>query len=362
VLETRGFGVDDNFFNLGGTSLQSAKLLAEINRRFRIDLRLTAILEAPTVRSMAVLISQSSDHERSGLVCLNGDGEVNLFLVHDGFGETLLYLHLAKRLPAKISVYGIEPKRLTGIPLAHTSVEDMAAFYVDQIRKLQPKGPYLIGGLCAGGVIAHAMAACLKEKGEQVQMVVLLDSAMPKARKRSRRALGHRLSRLEDAAKQAYRSDSARRVRWMSIASVVARKVRNAAIYEISQICETIGVRLRFAFLKFAIRRNIRWPAALPTLSVLQIYTVLRARYTPPMLADVPVFLVRASAGEGADTPYRELYHDEDLGWRGVANRLEMADANGGHSSMLQEQVVDSVASVMTERLSAILPPKDLSQ
>jgi phthiocerol/phenolphthiocerol synthesis type-I polyketide synthase E len=362
VLETRGFGVDDSFFNLGGTSLHSVKLLAEIKRRFRMDLRLTAILEAPTVRSMAVLISQSADHERSGLICLKGDGEVNLFLVHDGFGETLLYLHLAKRLPARISVYGIEPKRLTGIPLAHTSVEEMAAFYIDQIRKVQPHGPYLLGGLCAGGVIAYAMAACLKERGEQVQIVALLDSAMPQAAKRSRRALGNRLSRLEDAAKQAYRAGVARRARWISVASVIGRKVRNAATYEFSYLFERISVRLRFAFLKVAIRHNFRWPTAMPTLSVLQIYTVLRSRYMPPVLADVPVLLVRASSGEGADTPYRELYRDEDLGWRGVANRLELADANGGHSTMVQEHLVDSVASVMIERLSAILPPKDRSR
>jgi thioesterase domain-containing protein len=357
VLETRGFGVEDNFFNLGGTSLQSARLLMEINRRFRMDLRLTTILEAPTVRSMAALISQSADHERGGLVCLNGDGEVNLFLVHDGFGETLLYLQLAKRLPAKVSVYGIEPKSLRGVPLAHTSVESMAAFYVDQIRKLQPKGPYLIGGLCAGGVIAYAMAAHLKESGEQVQMVVLLDSAMPKARKRSPRALAHRLSRLEGAAKQAYQTGVAPRARWMSVASIIARKVRNAAMYESSQVWERMTVALRFMFLRLAVRHNIRWPSALPPLSVLQIYTVLRSRYTPPMLADVPVILMRASTGEGADTPYRELY-DEDLGWRGLVNRFDVTDVSGGHSSMLQEEVVDSVASAMNVRLSAILSSK----
>jgi phthiocerol/phenolphthiocerol synthesis type-I polyketide synthase E len=359
VLETGGFGVDDNFFDLGGTSLQSARLLAEINRRFRMDLRLTTILEASTVRSMAALISQSADCGRDGPIFLGGDGKAKLFLVHDGFGETLLYLQLAKRLSGKVSVFGIEPKRLRGIPLAHTNVEAMAAFYIDQIRKVQPQGPYLIGGLCAGGVIAYAMAACLKESGEQVQMVVLLDSAMPKARKRSRRALGYRLSRLEEAAKQAYQTGTVRRMRWMSMLPVIARKVRNAAMYEGSQIWERTTVALRFMFLKFAIRHNVRWPAALPTLSVLQIYTVLRSRYTPPMLADVPVLLVRASTGEAADTPYRELYHDEDLGWRGLANRLDLADADGGHSSMVQEQAVDSVAAVMSERLSAILARQD---
>ncbi len=359
VLETRGFGVEENFFNLGGTSLLSVKLLAEINRLFRMQLTLTAILDAPTVRSMALLISQSGVEERNGLVCLKRGGAANLFLVHDGFGETLLYLHLAVRLPANLSVYGIEPRRLPGIPLAHTSVEAMAAYYVEQIRALQPRGPYLLGGLCAGGVIAYAMATCLKASGEQVDLVTLFDSAMPQAVRRPRRAIGHRISRLEDAVKQASQSDGARRVRWISIAAVIARKVRNAAVYEVSDLCQRISVRLRFTLLKFLVRHNRRWPTAVPGLNVLQIYTVLRSYYTPAVLSDVPVLLVRASAGEGADMAYRDVYRDADLGWGGLAKRLELADARGGHSSMLQEHAIDSVVSVLLKRLSTILLSKD---
>jgi len=81
------------------------------------------------------------------------------------------------------------------------------------------------------------------------------------------------------------------------------------------------------------------------------IYAQLEARYTPPALGAARVLLVRASVGENADTPYREIYRDEDFGWRRVAERLEIVDVVGGHASMLQERFVDSIATVLVGQL-----------
>jgi FkbH-like protein len=352
LLGIDGIGVEDDYFALGGTSLLSVKLIAEIARRFGAQLQLTAILEAPTVRRLALLIDPSTDRQHSSVVCLRPGGAQNLFLVHDGLGETLLYLNLAKRLPATMSVYGIEPRRQPGIPLAHASMEDMAAFYVDQMRKIQPQGPYLLGGMCAGGVIAYEMAACLTRAGEGVQMVAILDAATPQAAKRTGVTARLRFSRLEDAVAEARDSATSPLGRWTSIALAIARKVRNFIAYELSSVGSKLSVRFRIALLKLLVRRGRAWPAALPELSFMQIYNELESRYTPPALADVPILLVRASEGDGADTPYRSLYRDEDLGWRNVAGRLELVDVNGGHSSMLQEQAIDSLASVMLARFA----------
>ena len=86
----------------------------------------------------------------------------------------------------------------------------------------------------------------------------------------------------------------------------------------------------------------------------MQIYNALEARYRPPVLPEVPILLVRASVGEGADTPYRDLYRDEDFGWRRVAGRLEVVDVSGGHSSMLQAQAINSLASVLLKRFPVL--------
>jgi FkbH-like protein len=358
VLEIEGLGVEDDFFALGGTSLLSVKLFAEIASRFGSQLRLTTILEAPTVRSLALQVTPAAGQVRSGVICLRHGGARNLFLVHDGFGETLLYLNLAKLLPSTMSIYGIEPRRLPGIPLAHASIEDMAAYYVDQIRLIQPRGPYLVGGMCAGGVIAYEMAACLQRRGEQVQLVTILDGATPQAIKRTGRLTRHRLSRLEDAMAVAGRSANSTFTRWALIASAVSRKVCNVIVYELSSAAGRVSVRLRFALMRSLVRRNAAWPRKLPELSVMEIYNVLESRYTPPTIADVPILLVRASVGDGIDTPYRDVYQDEDFGWRRVADRLEVVDVIGGHSSMLQERAVESLAAALVGHLAASSTPQ----
>lgn len=348
VLNMRGLGVEDDFFSLGGTSLLSVKLFADIERRFNVQLRLTSILDAPTVRSLARLIASDAEN-RNGVVCLRRGGKQNLFLIHDGLGETLLYLNLAKRLPATISVYGIEPNRLPGIPLAHSSIEGMASSYVNQIREIQSRGPYLLGGMCAGGVIAYAMADCLTRQAERVQMVAIMDGATPQATKRVGRVTRRRLSRMEEALTGAGGSAGSLRARWLSIAVAIGRKARNVAAYEFSSLVGKISVRLRFAVLKALVGRGAPWPSVLPELSVMQIYNLLESQYAPPKLNDVPVLLVRATVGDGIDTPYRELYRDEHFGWKEVATQLEMIDVEGGHSSMLQEQAVHSLTSAMLE-------------
>ena len=353
TLRLEGMGVEDDFFASGGTSLVSVQLFAEIERRFKVQLPLTAILEAPTVRKMSRLVAPTTAEHRSGLVCLRPGGASNLFLVHDGLGETLLYLHLARRLPKTLSVYGIEPKRLPGMPLAHASIEEMAAFYVEQIRHIQPRGPYLLGGMCAGGIIAFQMAVCLRGAGERVEMVTILDGAAPQAAKRVGRVARGRLSRLESALSQARNSGSALS-RWISTASALATKVRNAALYEITSRFIKVSVRLRFVLMRWVLRREASWPSFVPPLSVMQIYEALEARYRPAVLEEVPILLVRASVGEGSDTPYRDLYRDEDFGWRRVAGRLEVVDVSGGHSSMLQEREIDSLASAMLNRLGVL--------
>ena len=355
VLQLDGLGVEDDFFALGGTSLLSVELFAEVERRFGVKLRLTAILDAPTVRMLARLLENSAIRERSGMVCLRRGGSQNLFLVHDGLGETLLYLNLARRLPESMTIYGIEPRRLPGIPLAHATIEAMAAFYVGQIQEIQPHGPYLLGGMCAGGVIAYQMAACFISAAEPVQMVAILDGATPQAAKRAGLATRHRLSRLEDAVATVRGAKVAPLTRVIRIASAIVTKVINVISYELYSFVQRISVRLRFALLKILIKRGGSWPQALPELTVMQIYNALEAQYHPPVLPDVPTLLVRASAGEGSDTPYRNLYRDEDFGWGKVAGKLDLVDVAGGHSSMLQEEEIESLAAVMLKKIPARL-------
>ena len=75
------------------------------------------------------------------------------------------------------AVYGLQPCSRHNVPLAQTRISEMAAHHIDKIRSIQPHGPYLLGGMCAGGVIAYEIARQLQCHGETVAMVALLDAA-----------------------------------------------------------------------------------------------------------------------------------------------------------------------------------------
>ncbi len=182
---------------------------------------------------------QSNPH--SGvLIEIRRGGPRNLFLVHDGEGEILLYLNLARRMPDDLAVFGIEPRRLAGVPLAHVSIEDMASFYVEEIRRKQPYGPYLLGGMCAGGVIAYEMASQLIRSGESVELVAMLDAVVPGIQERPGRTTEQRLDRLKGAVAHAQRSEVGPLKRAGIIFGAVSKKLVNAVLWEISHRGRTV--------------------------------------------------------------------------------------------------------------------------
>jgi thioesterase domain-containing protein len=291
---------------------------------------------------------------RSGsLIELKRGSARALFLVHDGEGETLVYLQLARHMPADLAVFSIEPRAIGRIALAHTTIEDMAAFYIEQMRKKQPRGPYVLGGLCAGGVIAYEMAAQLLRAGETVDLVLLMETAAPKAAERPGRKMKLRMGRVAQAIEHSRANEVSlpRRV-WM-LASIISLKLVSLIFWEVADRWQRIWVRARFRLLRVVLKRNRSWPKFVPGLSVRQTYESAHDYYVPRSLSGAPVVLVRATSGTGDDAPNREIYVDETFGWNLVAGVLMSVDVDGGHSSMLQEPFVASVAKALIPYLQS---------
>ncbi len=347
VLGINELGVEDDYFALGGTSLLAARLFAEIARRFGVKLRLTSILESPTVRALSRHLEPQRIERSDTLIELKRGGPRNLFLVHDGDGETLLYLNFASRMPRDLAVFGIEPRRIPGVPLAHARIEDMAAFYVEEIRKKQPHGPYLLGGMCAGGVIAHEMASQLVRIGERIELVALLDAATPQAPKRRGRITQQRLGRLTQALAEGRAKERSSIRSALSIISTTSRKLMNALRWEIMRRGKQLSVGVRFHLLRQVLARQLPWPWLIPGLTVRQIYDSAEASHVPKPLSGASSVLVRAQLGEASDTPYCEIYADETFGWRAITQDLIVINVEGGHSSMLQEPFVESLAAAL---------------
>lgn len=99
-----------------------------------------------------------------------------LFLIHDGLGRTILYLNLARYLDSERPLYALRPYGREGNPVLHNRVAQMATHYSERIRRVQPAGPYLVGGLSFGGIIAFEVAQQLQAQGHPVAFVAFLDS------------------------------------------------------------------------------------------------------------------------------------------------------------------------------------------
>jgi len=96
------------------------------------------------------------------------------FCVHANGGNVLFYWELARKLGPDQPFYGLQSPGLDGRSPMLGSVEEMAAAYLREIRSVQPRGPYLLGGYCLGAYVALEMARRLEEDGERAALVVSL--------------------------------------------------------------------------------------------------------------------------------------------------------------------------------------------
>ncbi len=255
----------------------------------------------------------------------------------------MLYRNLALRLDPGHAVYGLQPHALDGVPMAHTRIPDMAAHHIEKIRSVQPHGPYLIGGMCAGGVIAYEVARQLQAKGEPVALVALLDAADPTEPTRAWREAGNRLRRFSGVFSEGDRSSPARRA--LTVAGKAIRKIRNVAVYTAGERLGRLRDELRMRLFRAAMDRGRRPPRALGVVPLRTVYLHAEREYRPEGRFDGELVLFRATAGVGPDEPYIERYDDPLLGWgRRTTGGVRAFDVPGGHSSMLQEPHVEALA------------------
>ncbi|MGD1072493.1 MAG: HAD-IIIC family phosphatase [Bryobacteraceae bacterium] len=176
ALGLEAIGRNDNFFALGGTSLLSVQVLSRITREFANDnLTLSAMLEAPTVAEFGNLLLRGGTREYRSLVCMRtGDARPPFYCVHGGGGNVLSMRDLAMAMPEDLPFFCLQARGLDGSEPFRT-VEETARYYVTEIRQMQPRGPYFIGGACYGGLVAFEMAREFARRGESVS-VVLIDT------------------------------------------------------------------------------------------------------------------------------------------------------------------------------------------
>jgi amino acid adenylation domain-containing protein len=188
ILGTSQFSMEDSFFDIGGNSLLAVRLLRDLEASVGIRVSLASLFENSSVRSIARSIGEEvAEGNRPRVVKLrSGESNERIFCIYG----VALYQHLARSLPKRFGVYGVyvpvetqmfDAERLRRGELRVPTVSELAMSYLEAIREQQPKGPYLLLGLSFGGVIAYELARLLREAGEEVRFLGLLDALLPQA-------------------------------------------------------------------------------------------------------------------------------------------------------------------------------------
>lgn len=184
VMRVERVGIHDNFFTLGGHSLMAVQVISRIKSEFAMEMPLSVLFAAPTVARMAEHIAAENRYQcpQSSPVLVNIQPHGSLapfFCVHAVGGQVISYGELSRALGPDQPFYGLHAPSADFFPGPGTSIEQMAALYIQEIRKVQPVGPYQIGGWSMGGLIAWEMARQLAEKGDAIRLLALIDTTLP---------------------------------------------------------------------------------------------------------------------------------------------------------------------------------------
>jgi thioesterase domain-containing protein/acyl carrier protein len=178
LLGVESISLDQNYFDLGGDSSLAVQMFAQIEKAFKVKLPLATLYDAPTIEELSrILEGEVSASRWSPLVAIQPTGSrPPFFCFHGAGGNVLSYRDLSLHLGSDQPFYGVQCQGLDGSSPLLASIEDMAAVYVKEIRRVRPHGPYFLGGYCMGGTIAFEVAQQLHASGEPIALLALFDT------------------------------------------------------------------------------------------------------------------------------------------------------------------------------------------
>lgn len=311
--EALGLGqvsVDDDFFALGGDSLQAVILLTEIEVRWGRAMPVSVLMERGTIAGLARLILED-EAQLDPLVVIQPAGtQPPLFCLHALFGDVIQYHALKHYCSEDQPIYGLRFTQWNALATQPMSTSSLAREYLQRIKDIQPVGPYRLVGHSSGGLLAYEMAHQLAASGEKAGLVLLLDTGTPEY------MLPTPLQWL--------------RVRWMKLLKASPREKKDLLARFIKRTLADMRGRSR--------KRQ-------PTVQKLV------NGYVPPRYSgDVVLFLAK----DGLVREHWTRAADRSLGWaKHVAGALRIVDVPGDHGTMLQEPNVGVLAARLNEMLSS---------
>lgn len=178
VLQTSPIQPDDNFFDLGGDSLSAVTLFLEIEKFCGRQLPSVMIYNTPTISTLAAELEGPGTSRLPPLVLLRA-GTANaspVFIAHGLGGSVIDFYSLVTLIESGRPIYGMQARGIDGADDPLESIEGMAQYHLEAIKKVQPNGPYVLVGYSLGGLVSMEIAHRLLGAGEQVGLLAMLDA------------------------------------------------------------------------------------------------------------------------------------------------------------------------------------------
>jgi amino acid adenylation domain-containing protein len=181
VLNIEKVSVHDNFFEVGGNSLLTVRMVSRIEQKFSKTLSVAMIFESPTIEQLSIFLDSESKVPFTPLVKIQPQGKKTpIFLLHPGDGQIFCYSDLIKEFDKTQPFYGLQAYGIEKGTTPLDSIEKMASKYIETIRSVQPAGPYRIVGFCGiGGILVYETAQQLANAGEQITFAGIIDAMAP---------------------------------------------------------------------------------------------------------------------------------------------------------------------------------------
>jgi amino acid adenylation domain-containing protein len=314
ILRISPIGIYDNFFDIGGDSLNAVDLFLQIEKDLQKDLPISVLMQAPTIAELAVLIRQdTSSYSWSSLVPIQPFGtRLPLFCIHAN-GGVIVYKHFVHYLGPNQPIFGLQARGLLGTKDApHKDLRQMAADYIQEMRTVQPTGPYQLCAFSMGGVVAFEIACQLRAAGEEVAFLGLFDTYSPGYLKQisGPNLVQYKLSVHRGALS---RSELPQKLHYLR------RRLRHRLFVIQSSLFGRIFVALRLPM-----PHRIRYDY------VRQINEEAAEKYVPGKYPGT-LTIFRANIQPEGIVP------DPSLGWDGHAERIELVDVVGTHDSIMKK-------------------------
>lgn len=175
-------GIDDNFFDMGGSSLLILRLISKIQRELNEKITPATLLRGPTIRELAQRIRGITDDKLPSCVMSmldSGGSKRPIFCISGGGGGAHWFHPVLPYLDPDRPFYVLDFLGLDDELNANASVTKIAAVFLKAVKEVQPEGPYLLGGFSLGGIFAWELSRQLQAQGDKVPLLFLLDQYGP---------------------------------------------------------------------------------------------------------------------------------------------------------------------------------------